>query len=159
MYCYHCGKQINEEKLEAKRSSFEIATDAESSEDINVQYVCPRCGHLIHKNHTEEDNKSLARAAHAQVQRANNKFASGMGNVAIGVILLALSIIFLLLSMKASTGFQINFKCSEFYVAAVLGAISVILLGLGLVFVITGKFNKKQYENLLKDLNNNTFIQ
>ena len=159
MYCYHCGKFIDEEKIEGKSSSFSIAENAKSSDELAINYVCPRCGCLIHKHHSEEDNKSLARAAHAQIQRGNNSFASGMGSICIAVILFAISLIFFFLSQKAATGFIIDVHCAEFYVCIVFGLISVILLIIGLKGSISGKATKNRYEALLKDLNNNTFVQ
>ena len=70
MYCYHCGYQLDEKKVEKKKSSF--ALDAEIKEDTTVSYICPRCGHLITSNMQEEDRKALSRASHAQIQRGNN---------------------------------------------------------------------------------------
>ena len=74
MYCYHCGYKINEEAIEAKSSTRQkYAEDA--SIDADVQYVCPRCGHLIHHGYKKEDLKSLSAACHAELQRGRNDFA------------------------------------------------------------------------------------
>ena len=59
MYCYHCGKRIDERKIESKSSSFE--SNQEYGEFTKVQYICPRCGHLIHEGLTEEDSKEPVR--------------------------------------------------------------------------------------------------
>lgn len=158
LYCYHCGKQIDEEKIE-KQSSLVIAENATSAKDIKVEYVCPRCGQIIHRGCSQQEKKDLACAAHAQVQRGNNAFATGMSKVCIGAILGVLAFIFFLLSRKATNEFKITVNCAEFWIFIVLSIISVILLSIGLVGVVTGRKNKTHYESLLKDLNNETFVQ
>ena len=157
MYCYHCGYQIDEHKLESKRSSYKIVEEVEIDENAQIKYVCPRCGHLIHADMSYEDSKELSRASHAQVQRGNNSFASGMCFNSLGLILLIVSIIFLLLSNKPSEGFVFN--CGEFYVSAATMFLSVILLGLGIWNTVRGLKLKFHYSKLLKDLNNQTFVQ
>ena len=47
MFCTHCGKEINEEKIEKSKSSFEIA-DGKCDSETKVEYVCPRCQRLVH---------------------------------------------------------------------------------------------------------------
>ena len=157
MYCYHCGYKIDEHKVEQKRSSYDIVEGLEIDENAQIQYVCPRCGHLIHADMSVEDGKALSRASHAQVQRGNNSFASGMCMNSLGLILLIISIVFLLLSNKPSVGFVFN--CGEFYVSAATMVLSVILLGLGIYQTIHGLRLKMHYTKLLKDLNNQTFVQ
>lgn len=159
LYCYHCGKRIDEEKVEEASSSLIVANDATSAKDVKVRYVCPRCGSEIHKGCSEQEMKELACAAHAQVQRGDNSFAAGMSNVCIGTIIAVLSFIFFLLSRKATNEFKITVNCAEFWIFIVLGVISVILLSVGFVYVFMGKKNKAHYESLLKDLNNKTFVQ
>ena len=46
MFCTHCGKEINEEKIEKSKSSFEIA-DGKCDSETKVEYVCPRCQILL----------------------------------------------------------------------------------------------------------------
>ena len=48
MYCYHCGYEIDEQKIEAKSSTRQKYID-QAPLDADIQYVCPRCGHLIHE--------------------------------------------------------------------------------------------------------------
>ena len=156
MYCYHCGYRSNKDKIEAKNPS--LATgEVEIDENATVSYVCPRCGHLIHEGMTLEDSKELSRASHAQVQRGSNSFATGMCLNSIGIILLIVSFVFLLLSKKPSVGFVYN--CGEFYVCIATFVISVILLGFGIYKTIYGVITKNHYSKLLKDLNNQTFVQ
>ena len=157
MYCYHCGYKLDERKVETKKSSFDIVKEVEVDEDVQIQYVCPRCGHLIRANMSYEDSKALSRASHAQVQRGNNSFATGMCLNLLGIILLIVSIVFLLLSKKPSVGFVFN--CGEFYVSAATMTLSVILLGFGIFQTVRGILLKTHYTKLLKDLNNQTFVQ
>ena len=157
MYCYHCGYKLDEHKLEAKKSSFDIVKEVEVDEDVQIQYVCPRCGHLIRANMSYEDSKALSRASHAQVQRGSNSFATGMCLNLLGIILIIVSIVFLLLSKKPSVGFVFN--CGEFYVSAATMILSVILLGFGIFQTVRGVLLKAHYTKLLKDLNNQTFVQ
>ena len=157
MYCYHCGYKIDEDKIEAQQSTYKKIEGVDM--DTQINYVCPRCGHLIHANAEPEDVKSLARACHAELQRGRNDFARGMSNISIGIILLVTSIVFLLLSRKADNQFRITVSSPEFWVFLVLAIISVILLILGVVFTIFGMKRKVTYTSLLKDINNKTFVQ
>ena len=100
MYCTHCGKKINENKIEEKKSSYNIANESLTNK-TEIQYECPRCGEIIHNHISKEEEKSLARAAHAEIQRGHNSFSRGMGNFCIGVIVLIISLIFWRLSYKA----------------------------------------------------------
>ena len=93
MYCTHCGKKINENKIEEKKSSYNIANESLTNK-TEIQYECPRCGEIIHNHISKEEEKSLARAAHAEIQRGHNSFSRGMGNFCIGVIVLIISLIF-----------------------------------------------------------------
>lgn len=157
MYCYHCGYKLKEHKLEKKQSSYNVVGDVEVDENAEIKYVCPRCGHIIHEGLTHEESKELSRASHAQVQRGSNSFASGMCLNSLGVILLIVSLVFFLLSNKPQAGFVTN--CGEFYVAVATLVIGVILLGFGIAQTVVGITTKRHYSHLLKDLNNNTFVQ
>lgn len=159
MYCYHCGKKIDEHKIEAKQSSFATDGSIEYGGDTKVQYICPRCGHLIHEGMDEADQKELSRASHAQIQRANNSFARGMCLNALGAILLVVAIVFYILAKKPSKGFILQTDCAEFYVFIGALTASVILLGFGAYLTVVGVLNKRHYSQLLKDLNNKTFVQ
>lgn len=158
MYCYHCGKKIDERRLEKKRSSY-ANLEAIIPEDAGVSYVCPRCGHLIHADAKEADVKALSRAAHAQIQRAKNFLAAGLGSISIGAIALAISVLFFFLAKKPSNQYQLVTTCAEFYVFAVLLVLSVILLLVGCVYTARGFFRERSYASLLRDINNRTFVQ
>lgn len=157
MFCYHCGYNVDVDKIEAKQSTYNRIEGLDM--DTKINYVCPRCGHLVHADASEEDVKSLARACHAELQRGRNDFARGMSNISIGVILLVTSIVFLLLSRKADNQFRITVSSPEFWVFLVLAIISVILLILGIVFTVFGLKRKVTFTSLLKDINNKTFVQ
>lgn len=158
MYCDHCGKKINEKRIEAKSSSLGMCQEP-INDETTVSYVCPRCGHLIHSDLSKEDVKSLSRAAHAEIQRGNNFFSSGMGFSSIGMISLIISILFFYLAKKPSAQFQLVTDCAEFYVFVVLLAVAVVLLTVGISEVLIGLLRKRKYFNLLRDINNGTFIQ
>lgn len=157
MYCYHCGYKLDEHKLECKESSLDMASEVEVGENVSVQYICPRCGHLIHDGMSHEESKELSRASHAQVQRGSNSFATGMCLNMLGIILGIVSFVFFLLSNKPQAGFVVN--CGEFYVAVATAIAAVILLVFGIIKTVDGLLTKKHYSQLLKDLNNNTFVQ
>lgn len=162
MFCTHCGKEIDEHKIEAKASSLGLAgsdPDAAVDAGTKVEYVCPRCGSVIHEDLEETDIKQLSRAAHAEIQRGHNSFSIGMGNVCIGVILLAIAVIFFRLSKKAANNFQLATDCVEFYVFCVLLALSVVLLVCGGTYVLIGVLRRRKYSALLKDIQNSTFVQ
>ena len=158
MYCYYCGKEINEEKLEKKSSSRQKYIE-EASLDADIQYVCPRCGHLIRHGAEEKDIKSLSAACHAELQRGRNDIARGMSSVSISVILLITGIIFLLLSRKADIQYRVSTASPEFWIFMVLTIISVILLVSGGYFLIRGLRRNHKYTKLLKDINTKTFVQ
>jgi hypothetical protein len=158
MYCYHCGKKIDERKLEAKGSSLEANAEVLTSA-TKIEYVCPRCGYLIHEGHDEQDIKSLAAAAHAEIQRGNNSFAQGMGLTSVGVISMILAWIFFRLSFKPAQQNQLIRTCPEYFVFWILLVAAVILLGFGLTLVIIGAIKKHDYQILLKDVQNQTFSQ
>ena len=165
MYCTHCAKKIDETKLEAKGNSFALVEGQEIAEDATISYVCPRCGHLIHDHISEEETKSLSRASHAQIQRARNFFASGMGMLSLGIILAAIAILFFVLAHKPNNGYSLVDETgklllsAEFLVSVVLGVIAVILLAVGGVFVANGAITKAKNTSLLRDINNGTFVQ
>ena len=158
MYCFNCGLEFDENKAFTKKKL--VDASASAKEDVDLAYVCPRCGHLTKRGGAEEDYKALARASHAQVQRGSNGFAKGMWMVSVGVILAVISFLFFLLSRREKNGVTvIRTDQAQFWVCVVLGVIAVILLGFGIYFAITGHKTRKKYLALLKDINNGTFAQ
>lgn len=157
MYCYHCGLKIDKHIIEKNQSSFKDIEEID--ENTTVQYICPRCGHLIHEGCSEEDSRELSRASHAQIQRANNSFATGMCLNSLGAISLVIAILFYVLANKPSKGFVLQTNCAEFYVFIILTVVAVILLGIGVYMTVIGIRNKRHYSQLLKDINNKTFVQ
>lgn len=158
MYCTHCAKKIDEAKLESQEITL-AASGEELPADAKVAYVCPRCGHLIHADVSEEETKSLAQAAHAQVQRARNDISTGQSLTYVGGIALIIAIIFYILACKPTNQYQLVVTCAEFFVFIVLGIISVILLVVGIVKLVKGLKGRKENTELLKDINNRTFVQ
>lgn len=158
MFCHYCANKVDTKKLEKVSPSLEKYKEVANGE-TKVAYICPRCGHIIHEGLNEEEVKSLSRAAHAEYLRGGNSFSTGMSLTLFGLILLAIASVFFLLSFKADSGGQLVFLCAEFFVAAGLGLISVILLGIGVTKVIRGIITKRKCHLLLKDINNQTFVQ
>lgn len=158
MFCSHCGKKIDETKIEKKSSSYALA-EGQTDAETKITYVCPQCGYLIHEDLSDEDVKSLSRSAHAQLQRGSNDVATGMCFTSIGIIMLIVAIIFFTLARKPSNHFQLVTNCAEFYVSLVLFATSLILLVFGIIKLVKGLNKKIIYTKLLKDINNKTFIQ
>ena len=157
MYCTHCAKRIDEDRLEAKCPS--LPSGAEIPADAKVVYECPRCGHLIHAGLNEDEVKSLARASHAQIQRARNSLSTGLGSAAVGAILLIIGILFYFLACKPSNQYQLVTTCAEFYVSVALISISVILLAFGAWRIVRGAVSAHANHVLLRDINNQTFYQ
>ena len=164
MYCSHCGKKFNERALEKKQSSYVIKDENGELQEIDsearIEYVCPQCGHLAHLDLSEEEYKSLSRAAHSQLQRGANSFARGMALNLIGIIIGILALSFYLLSFTSSGGGKVlDMSKSTFLVFVVMAVVAVILLGFGVYSTIVGINKKTMYTKLLKDLNNKTFVQ
>jgi hypothetical protein len=158
MYCHYCANKVNTDALEAKAPSLEKYSNVVNSE-TKVTYVCPRCGHIIKEDLGEDEIKSLSRAAHAEYLRGSNRFSTGMSLTLFGSILLIIGFVFFLLSFKADAGGNLVPACAEFIVCIALTLISVILLGFGITFVVRGLTLKRQCSVLLKDINNQTFVQ
>lgn len=158
MFCHYCANEVNTERLEKKSSTLVNYSKVVNSE-TKVGYVCPRCGHIIHEGLNEEEVKSLSRAAHADYLRGSNSFATGMSLTLFGSILLIIAFVFFLLSFKADAGGNLVTTCAEFIVCIALGIISVILLGAGIYLVVRGLVTKRRCSLLLKDINNQTFVQ
>lgn len=158
MYCSNCGKEIDNVSVECQIPSAMIAGE-NYNKDTRVEYACPRCGHLVHDNLSEEEVKGLSRAAHAEMQRGHNSFASGMGFNIIGLILLVIAFIFFALCHKPSNHFVLSTTAVEFYVFLILLIISVVLLVLGIIRTVLGITKRIKYKNLLLSIQNKTFIQ
>lgn len=158
MYCSYCGKKIDD-KNATNLSIKNLGNYEDIPSDVKTSIICPRCGHLIHEDLSEDEVKSLSRASHAALQRGRNDFAKGMCSLSLFIITLILSIIFILLSKKAENQMKITLTSPEFWVGLSFGIISVILLVYGSIMVSRGLFTKHRYTNLLKDINNKTFVQ
>lgn len=154
MYCSHCGFDLKDEKVKVANKAYNFG-----NADTKVGFVCPRCGRVIKEDLSSEEVKSLARASHAEIHRARNSKNRGMCFLVIGVILLIISFLFFLMSFKAAQGGQLVLTSTEFYVFICLLALSVISIVFGLFSLIRGILKEKKYSSLLKDIQNECFIQ
>jgi DNA-directed RNA polymerase subunit RPC12/RpoP len=158
MYCCHCGKEIDENKIESKCLS-QSMHEEKVDENTTIEYVCPRCGHLIHHDVSEKEIKTLAAASHAEIQKGRNAFSNGMSLNCVGVIILILAIIFFQLSKKPAQNFTLVTTCPEFFVSMTAFAIGGVMLIVGLVFTLIGVLNKHKYQKLLDDIQDDVFHQ
>ncbi len=158
MFCQHCGKDFKID--EAKLAEINKDTDKAILLNPNIEkvYVCPRCNHIVKSHLNEADLKELSQASHAEIHRAKNKFSTGMVGLMIGFILACISFLFLSMSYKASNNFEIVYGV-EFYVFIALLTIGIALLAFGTIYVCIGLKRTIKYQNVLKDIQNDTFVQ
>ncbi len=160
MYCTHCGKEIDEGKLERKKLSQALAgEEADLNVATEVEYVCPRCSHRIHHHVNEQEIKTLAAASHAEIQRGRNFFASGMSLNLVGLICLILGVAFFLLAKKPANNYVLVKSSAEFIVSVSFFLGSAALLIIGIVFTALGLMKKRRYEKLLHLIQTGTFAQ
>ncbi len=160
MYCSHCGKNLNIDKIESKANSLGLyGEDQVVDLETDIQYICPRCGYLVHHHLDEADIKSLSAASHAEIQRGRNFFSSGMCLNVIGVIVLILAILFFVLAHKPANNHQLVMSSPEFYVSIIMFVASGVMLVLGIIFTTLGLLKKSRYSQLLKDIQNEVFFQ
>jgi len=154
MYCSHCGYDLkeNQQKVAPEAAGFRTA-------NTKVTYVCPRCGHIIKEDLNEEEIKALSRASHAEIHRASNSRNTGMCFLVIGIILTIISFLFFLMSFKAALGGQLSFGSTEFKVFCVLLVVGVAGIVSGGILLYQGITKHKKYTELLRDINNNVFVQ
>lgn len=151
------NERLNANDLEYFKNTLKIS----ESRTANTTdfYVCPRCGKLVRINLDEYDIKSLARASHSEIHRGRNNISSGMSGLMIGIILAVIGLMFFLLSFKATNGGVLDTTCVEFYVFIVLLVLGIGLIIYALINITYGKKKIRNYENLLKDINNGAFHQ
>lgn len=154
MYCSHCGYHLSDKKIEKA-----LSMDAFRTKDTVMTYVCPRCGKIIKENLNEEDTKALSRAAHAEIHRARNFINSGMCFLMISIILSCISGMFFLMSFKASEGGRLVTTSTEFYVFIAMLVIGICALAYSIFNLFRGITKRKRYTSLLKDVQNEVFVQ
>ncbi len=161
-------EELNNEILDLKAKLkandlefFKSALHVSEKRDLNTKdyYVCPRCGKLVRTDLNEKDIKSLARAAHSEIHRGRNNISSGMCGLMIGAILAIIGFMFFALSFKATNGGILDTTCVEFYVFIVLVLIGVALITYAIINIIYGREKIHNYENLLRNINNDAFHQ
>ena len=154
MFCSHCGYELSE----GRRQSIDVKSTSRNKDSI-MTYVCPRCGSIIKNNLNEDDVKSLSRAAHAEIHRSRNLINSGMCFLMISIIILVISIMFLLMSYKSSEGGKLVTTCTEFYVFMATLVLGIVSLGYSIFNLVRGYKKQHTYTNLLKDIQNEIFVQ
>ena len=154
-------KDINDKKRANDMAYFKEVLNIDESRTLktNDYFVCPRCGKLARNNLNEADLKSLARAGHSEIHRGRNNISTGMCSLMIGLILAIIGFMFFALSFKATNGGVLDTSCVEFYVFIVLVIIGFALIGYGAANFFYGKNKIKNYEGLLRDMNNGAFHQ
>lgn len=154
MYCSNCGYKLTQRKIEKILKKTEGRTI-----DSNVVYVCPRCGKIIKNSLSNDDVKALARASHSEIHKSRNIINSGMCFLVIATILVVIGYIFYLMSYKANAGGMLVTNCTEYYVFIVLLVLGCIAYLYSFISLFFGIKKNREYNLLLKDIQNNIFIQ
>lgn len=158
MFCQHCGKDFKIDEVKLEKINQETDKAILLNPNIEKVYVCPRCNHIVKPHLNEADLKELSQASHAEIHRAKNKFSTGMVGLMIGFILACISFLFLSMSFKAANGFELTMGV-EFFVFIALILIGSFLIIFGAIYVLIGVKRTKKYQNVLKDIQNETFVQ
>ena len=158
MFCQHCGKDFKIDEVKLAKVNQETDKAILLNPNIEKVYVCPRCNHIVKSHLNEGDLKELSQASHAEIHRAKNKFSTGMVGLMIGFILACISFLFLSMSFKAANGFELTMGV-EFFVFIALILIGSFLIIFGAIYVLIGVKRTKKYQNVLKDIQNETFVQ
>ena len=154
MYCSNCGYKLSEAKQEKAKREVENRTA-----DSIMTYVCPRCGKIIKEGLNEEEVKALARASHTEIHKSRNTINTGMCFVVISTILIIVAYMFFLMSFKANAGGMLVTNCTEFYVSMILFDLSGCMYVYAFLSLFFGIKKNKEYKKLLKDIQNDVFVQ
>ncbi len=156
MYCSNCGYHLKEKQIEKAKDNNVGKTKNISTKDV---YVCPRCNKIIKTDLNEEEVKGLARASHSEIHRARNKLNTGKSFLVVGAILIIISLLFLTLSFKSNNYGRFEPNCTEFYTFCGLITIGVGMVVFGTISFVQGFKKKKEYEGVLKDIQDEAFYQ
>lgn len=156
MYCSNCGYHLKEKQIEKAKDSNDGKNKNISTKDV---YVCPRCNKIIKEDLNEEEVKSLARASHSEIHKARNKLNMGKSLLVIGGILVIISLLFFLLSFKSNNYGRFEPNCTEFYTFCGLATLGVVSLTYGIISFVEGLKKKREFEGILKDIQNEVFYQ
>lgn len=156
MYCSNCGYHLKEKQIEKAKDINDGKNRNISTKDV---YVCPRCHKIIKENLNEEEVKSLARASHSEIHKARNKLNTGKSFLVVGTTLVIISLMFFLLSFKSNNYGRFEPNCTEFYTFCGLITLGVAALTYGAISFIHGLRKRKEYEEMLKDIQNDVFYQ
>lgn len=154
MYCSNCGHKISERQIEKANKNAKSRTI-----DSNMVYVCPRCGKIVKHDLSADEIKSLARASHSEIHKSRNIINYGMCFLVISTILIVIGYIFYLMSYKANAGGMLVTNCTEYYVFVVLLTLSCIGYLYSILSLFFGIKKNREYSMLLKDIQNNIFVQ
>lgn len=154
MYCSNCGYKLSEAKQEKAKREVKNRTA-----DSIMTYVCPRCGKIIKEGLNEEEVKALARASHTEIHKSRNTINTGMCFVVISTILIIVAYMFFLMSFKANAGGMLVTNCTEFYVSMILFGLSGCMYVYAFLSLFFGIKKNKEYKKLLKDIQNDVFVQ
>ena len=160
MFCPNCAFDLSNEKASKIEKKEKVLKEEEKKNDnAEVVYVCPRCGKLIHEHLAEPEYKRLSQAAHSEVHRAKNTFNGAMCALGIGATLVAISILFLMMSFKVANQRQLDVECIEFVVFCVLAGIGSICIIGGIIALINSLGRKNKYSTLISRIQNKSFVQ
>lgn len=163
MFCTNCGYDLSKKDIE--RIKKEISNSSKNgskvvrTKDTNLTYICPKCGHIIKEGLNEEDVKALSRASHSEIHRSRNIINGGMAAFVISLILAVIGYMFYLMSFKANAGGYLVTDCTEFYVFISLISIAAVGFVYAFVSLFLGIRKNRKYSLLLKDIQNNIFVQ
>jgi len=156
MYCTHCGYHLKDKKREKILDKSSCNTRKSDTEEV---FFCPRCNHLIKDNLSIEEIKHLAMASHSEIHKSRNKLNTGKSFTVISIILLIIGFLFLTLSFKSNNFGKFEPNCTEFYVFCALMGVGVCLLTSGIILLVYGSRKKREYEGILKDIQDEVFYQ
>ena len=154
MYCSNCGYDLKEKQIDKAKDNAEGRTF-----DSKMVYICPRCGKVIKEGLDENEIKSLSRAAHSEIHKARNTINSGFCFLMVSIILICIGFMFYLMSYKANSGGLLVTNCTEFVVFCILLVLSIAGFTYSGTALYLGYKKQKDYTSLLKDIQNNIFVQ
>lgn len=158
MYCHNCGYDLKKSKINKIEKKY-LKEGKISEENKANMYVCPRCGAFIHKHLEENEIKHLSQAAHSEVHRAHNFNNRGKCFLVISLILIAIGMLFFVLSFKTANHGELDINCIEFYVFLALASLGAICLVYGSVNLTIGINKNNKYKQVVKAIQNQVFIQ
>lgn len=176
MFCPNCGAKLKnqiyvkdvlltngtEELQETISNNPNVEANGDNIETgarDEVIGLCPHCAQPITRHLDEVQIKKLNQVSHAKFHSARNQWNTGMCGLVGGAILLAIALIFFVLCFKVADNFAFSTQGEPFIVFVALSAISLACFVFGSIFVGIANYRKKVYSNLIKNIQNRTFVQ